>query len=251
MNNNIRDIILKNKSINDFEISTHISLPNKYCFTQVSKAASSSVKWALQSLECRNSPWGVIDVNNKFFSPHISPYQIDDAMLEVVLTSDDFKRATFVRNPYTRILSCYLHRVVSSPNSASNKALIKATGGRGGDDVSFDEFVDVICNQKSIEQECHWRCQSEDLCCDYINYDFIGKLENLPNDLFDLIELLYGKEGLKWYKKSKKKDASPMKTGASDLIKKYYNDVSIQNNVKDRFSKDFELFGYSEDISYI
>ena len=33
-----------------------------------------------------------------------------------------------------------------------------------------------------------------------------------------------------------------------DLVKKYYNNVSLPNKIKDRFSQDFELFGYSEEI---
>ena len=137
---------LKNKPKKDFEISSHISLVNKYVFVQVSKAASSSVKWALQSLEFERTPWSVIDVNNKFFSPHISPYQVSAEELDKIFYSSEYKRATFVRNPFSRILSCYLHRVVAKPRSATNAAVMRLTGGRGGADVSFDEFVDMFAN---------------------------------------------------------------------------------------------------------
>ena len=240
---------LKNKPKKDFEISSHISLVNKYVFIQVSKAASSSVKWALQSLEFKRTPWDVIDVNNKFFSPHISPYQIPAAQLDEIFYSSEFKRASFVRNPFSRILSCYLHRVVAKPRSATNAALMKLTGGRGGDDVSFNEFVELICSQNAIDQEAHWRCQAEDLCSAEISYDFIGKLENINNDIISLIELLHGKEAAKWYQDSSKSDASPMKTGSSKLLHDYYSDIGTINRIKKRYEMDFEFFNYSNDIS--
>ena len=239
---------LKNKPKKDFEISSHISLVNRYVFVQVSKAASSSVKWALQSLEFKKTPWKVIDVNNKFYAPHISPYQVDEGLLDDVFLTDKYKRVTFVRNPFTRILSCYLHRVVAKPRSATNAAVMRLTGGRGGGDVSFDEFVELICAQESFEQEAHWRCQTQDLCVSDINYDFIGKLENINQDILFLIELLYGKKARDWYTKSLKMDASPMKTGSSNLLKDYYKDVGTVKRVQDRYAKDFEILGYNFNI---
>jgi len=141
MRTKVLENFLKVKTRNDFENNTHISLKNRYVFIQVSKAASSSVKWALQSLEFLNTPWKVMDVNNKFYAPHISPYQVSEESLEEIFNSDSFKKVAFVRNPYTRLLSCYLHRIIGNPRSASNKALMFATGGKGGPDISFNEFV--------------------------------------------------------------------------------------------------------------
>ncbi|PYE30721.1 chondroitin 4-sulfotransferase 11 [Idiomarina fontislapidosi] len=245
------EVFLFNKPKKDFEISSHISLVNNYVFVQVSKAASSSVKWALQSLEFAKTPWQVIDVNNKFYSPHISPYQVPTQDLDRIFYSKSCKRTTFVRNPFTRLLSCYLHRVVAKPRSATNAAVKRLTGGRGGEDVSFDEFVELICSQDAIDQEAHWRCQVEDLCVTDIQYDFVGKLENINNDLADLIKVLYGEIGLEWYLKSTKADASPMKTGSSSLLLEYFVDKGTIKRVIDRYLGDFEEFGYSTDIQKV
>nr|WP_298249105.1 sulfotransferase family 2 domain-containing protein [uncultured Halomonas sp.] len=242
------NIFLENKPKKDFEISSHISLPNRYVFVQVSKAASSSVKWALQSLEFQRTPWNVIDVNNKFFSPHISPYQVPEKQLDDVFFSEEYKRATFVRSPYTRILSCYLHRVVAKPRSATNAAVKRLTGGRGGEDVTFDEFVELICSQSAVNQEAHWRCQAEDLCVADISYDFVGKLESINGDLPELVELLHGKAGLEWFLESTKADASPMKTGSSKLLYEYYVDHGTVQRVKNRYADDFEAFGYARNV---
>jgi hypothetical protein len=237
-------VFLKNKPKRDFEISSHISLVNHYVFVQVSKAASSSVKWALQSLEFKRTPWKVIDVNNKFYSPHVSPYQVPHDLLDKFFFGDGCKRVTFVRNPFSRLLSCYLHRVVAKPRSATNSALKKITGGRGGADVSFDEFVEIVCAQEALEQEAHWRCQSEDLCFDKISYDFVGKLEFLKNDLVDMLNLLYGEALTAWYFNGRNADASPMKTGSSEKLAEYYKDSVTIKRVMERYESDFISFGY-------
>jgi hypothetical protein len=217
---------------------------NRYVFVQVSKAASSSVKWALQSLEFSGTPLQVIDVNNKFFSPHISPYQVSREQLDKIFFSEEYRRTTFVRNPYARILSCYLHRVVAKPRSATNAAVKRLTGGRGGEDVTFDEFIELICSQDSVDQEAHWRCQAEDLCIAHVKYDFVGKVETISQDLPELVKMLYGQCGLNWYLKGIKTDASPMKMGSTKLLKKYYVDDGALQRVRRRFYNDFEAFGY-------
>lgn len=47
----------KIKPWSDVERNTHISLANNYVFFQVSKSASSTVKYYLQSYELRKTPW--------------------------------------------------------------------------------------------------------------------------------------------------------------------------------------------------
>jgi len=246
MTNRAEEIFLKNKGRKDYEISSHISLVNSYVFVQVSKAASSNVKWALQSLEFSSSPWGVIDVNNKFFSPHLSPFQVPSEKLEEAFFLDSFKRVAFVRNPFSRILSCYLHRVVAKPRSPTNKALKKLTGGRGGPDVPFEEFVELICTQNAVDQEAHWRCQAEDLCVEDIRYDKFGRVEEINKDLPDVIEMLYGKKAADWYLNRAASDASPMKTGSSEKVKEFYQNKKTISQIRTRFSLDFEWFGYDE-----
>lgn len=248
MSSKARSIFLKNKPHRDFEISSHISMKNDYVFVQISKAASSSVKWALQSLEFKDTPWKLIDVNNKFYSPHLSPYQLKNEIVDDIFFSTKYKRFSFVRNPYTRLLSCYLHRIIGEPTSVSNKELKKLTGGRGGDQVSFAEFIEIISSQDSKSQEAHWRRQSDDLSIDEIKYDFIGKLENIDNDLSKMLEMIYSAENMIWLDGIKKVDASPMKTGSSEKVKQYYKDEKIVRLIQDSFGKDFEVFGYSESI---
>lgn len=243
--NDVFEIFSRNKTDADFQVSTHISLKNKYAFIQVSKSASSSVKWSLQTLELKSTNWKVINVNNKLCSPHISPFQLENSALNELFFSKNFKKVSFVRNPFSRLLSCYLHRIVARPNSASNRFLMKLTGGRGGEDVSFDEFIEIICSQKSKDQEAHWRCQADELCIDKIDYDFIGKVESIEADLPVLLKMLYGD---KTQLTSEITDASPMKTGTSQKLFKFYNDKATVSRVVERYKADFDSFNYSSTL---
>ena len=237
--------ILKLKPYNDFEIATHISLKNKYVFFQVGKAASSNVKWVLQSLELRSTPWKrPRDVHDKFQSPHLSPFQLDGDTLIDAFFSDSYKRFAFVRNPFTRILSCYLHRIVGAERSGSNKKLKDLTGGRGGGEVSFDEFVEIIYAQDSYDQDEHWRCQSDDLAVEHVHYDFIGKVENYVNDIEAVVSDIYGSKGLRWLQRRPNVDSSPMKTGAVEKLRRYYRDEGTVSRLLRRYEPDFVRFGY-------
>lgn len=227
------------KTYREFDINTHISLKNKYVFFQISKSASSSVKYILQQVEVKGTGRKVINVNDRYLSPHICPSQLDAEGLNNVLFNNEYKKITFVRNPYSRVLSCYLHRILSDKKSASNRVISRYTKGRDPFSIDFSEFVSIICNQTSKEQESHWRVQSDDVFFDKLNFDFVGKVESLDEDLKKMCGLL-NCDFLQG------KDKSPKKTSAKEKIREYYND-KLAYLIYERYKKDFENFGYFED----
>lgn len=237
--------LLNNKSMRELDIGTHISLKNKYVYFQVSKSASSTVKGVLQKWEVDGTGRRVIDVNNRNYSPHVWPSQLSEEMFVSILSDPEYRKISFVRNPYTRILSCYLHRIVAEPHSTSNKLLMKANSGRGGPDITFSEFVSVICEQKSYEQESHWRAQSDEIFYDVIgDWAFIGRMEALQIDIDRMQGVIFdgGKN-----EKNKIGNLSPMSTGASEKLKHYY-DPETQKKLLRRYERDFTAFGYDEKI---
>lgn len=243
MNKNKVDSILEKKSSREFDLGTHISLKNRYVYFQVSKAASSTVKHYLQSLETLDTGRSITNVNNRNLSPHIWPSQLSKEDLSGILADASFKKLTFVRNPYTRILSCYLHRIRVDVKSTSNRALANATGGRSGTDVEFGEFVDIICDQESPEQESHWRCQYDEISYPIIeNWAHIGKFENLNTDLQEFLSQYTDQVSVR-----PKISKSPAVTSAGDKLKEFYT-PKLQAKIVDRFALDFETFGYSREL---
>lgn len=230
------------KNFREFDVNTHISLKNRYIYFQISKAASSTVKYYLQNLEVKGTGRKVINVNDRNLSPHVWPSQLREADFYEMINSSSWKKIAFVRNPYARLLSCYLHRVVGDLKSASNKVLSKYTGGRIGSDVSFEEFVKIVCSQETASQEAHWRVQSEDIYFHLIpKFDCIGKVENLETDICKMLTLLTGKS----VQISLDVDKSPATTKASIKLREYYTE-DLRKIVFDRYRLDFDNFGYSE-----
>lgn len=237
--------LLDRKPIRDLDLATHISLKHDYVYFQVSKSASSTVKHHLQKLEVSGTKRKVIDVNNRDLSPHVWPSQLKDDQFLEIIENPAFRKVTFVRNPFARILSCYLHRIVAKPSSASNQALLKVNEGRGGPNITFSEFVRVICDQKSRDQERHWRVQHDDVLFDLVcGWAFIGKVEALSQDLQAMVDILSVdcRHSL-----STSVNASPMVTAAQEKLRQYFTGELV-DRVVDRYRRDFVVFGYKASL---
>lgn len=92
---------------------------------------------------------------------------------------------TFVRNPYTRILSCYRDKIVSQRQPRYAKHL----GFEPDQTISFLEFLERIEQSPSHLMNRHWRPQSL-LIPKAAKLNFVGRFENLAEDLLKLAEKL-------------------------------------------------------------
>lgn len=105
------------KSAYELDTGTHRSLKNDYVYFQISKSASSTVKYYLQALEVRGTKREVVDASNRYLSPHIWLSQLKEGHFLERLILPGVRKVTFVRNPFSRLLSCYLHCLKGSPDS--------------------------------------------------------------------------------------------------------------------------------------
>ncbi len=237
------DKVLERKPAVDWEHSAHISLKNRYVFFRVGKAASSAVAQHLQRVEFEGSPFTVVDPNQRAASPHLLPFQLPADQVIEIMESRKWKRVTFVRNPFTRTLSCYLHRIVASQSSPTARAFRRVSGEK--DTPTFARFVEVICQQPSVEMERHWRCQADEVLDGLVELDFVGHQERLDRDLPALSNVLFGRQV---FEDDVEVDKSPKPTGATSKIHEYYTD-KLAALLVERYERDFELFGYSTDLS--
>jgi hypothetical protein len=235
--------ILRRKSLRDFHLETHISIKNSYIYFQTTRCASSSIRQHLQTFEYLGTTDNVIDVNNRRLSPHIWPYQLTDVQLTEMLHGDAFFRFAFTRHPMTRLLSTYLYRILQP--TASRTKLLGALNLSSEATISFSTFVDFICNQHDpVQMDNHWRPQVDCLCHGDISLHFIGKFENLVNDL-----LLAGKTiGASFDPVSIQTiNVSPSPGNSIDHVATFFT-PRIADLVRGRYSADFAAYGYSMDI---
>ena len=133
---------------------------------------------------------------------------------------------TFVRNPYTRLLSCWNGWVRKKDNSR----LYKIEGIYKG--MSFSEFVHIV---KDIPNElCDQHFAPMTTILDNIELDFVGKLENMNQDWKELSNTIpIPKEVL-----------HIENTRTNDRMKSFYNDELFEI-VRKRYASDFEMFNYN------
>lgn len=233
----------------DFQNNSNISLRNRYLYSAVDKVANSSVKNALFAIEYAPVGKEPVTLYDKRSSPLLSPYQLSDDLFREVFNSGNYFRFVFIRNPYTRLLSCYLDRIMrqtSTPRRQLNAYLRKQ--GVDPTEVPFGKFVEAACQQSSPQQNSHWRAQYDDVLLDQIEYDFVGKFEDLWGGMEIISKRIWGE--VKPEMANMKLNKSPQVTNAGSRVMEYYT-ADLAEMVAERYAKDFEAFGYSTDIASV
>ncbi|GAB3734947.1 hypothetical protein GCM10028862_18360 [Luteimonas pelagia] len=235
------------KKLVDFENNTNISLRHRYVYFAVDKVANSSIKNSLFEIEYAPVGKKTVTLYDKRSSPLLSPYQLPIELLRDVLNSGNYFRFAFVRNPYSRLLSCYLDRILTASSKPRRQlnAFIKRKGGQI-DDVSFEAFIEAICEQSSNAQNSHWRVQADDILHGEVEFDFIGKFERLWQDMAIVSSRIWGE--LRPEMANKDVNKSPRATNAGGKLREFYT-PELAARVAERFAADFDAFGYERDIS--
>lgn len=223
----------------DFLDHTYISLRNKYVFHTVGKAANSTVKRYFYALELKGSHFSMPSVHDRGSSPLLSPFQLDGQTLEKALMGDEFLRFTFVRDPYARLLSCFLDRI-QDHKSRPYRELMRWMKKDIGYKPEFQAFVKAISEQTPFQQNNHWRLQYSDIMMPEIEYDFIGKQESFDSDMSALMARITGNSV---DLQTDKVNASPSVTAARNKLPEYWTEELVQI-VQNTFAKDFEAFDY-------
>jgi hypothetical protein len=175
-------------------------------------------------------------------SPFVKPFQLDDVFLHnLIFKKNDFFKFAIVRNPFSRLLSCYLDKVVNHKNLLlfERQQILKIIGKNILDseyDISFDEFIDAIKVQKPYDMNHHWRTQSSQLFIPIVKYDYIGKFENFQSFMSKVNSNIKGVsfEGTK---------INHHETLATSLLKKYYTSENLKKTI-DIYIDDFINFNY-------
>ena len=176
--------------------STFISVPKRYMYFEVPKAACTKMKELLWTLE--NAPpiellVGNIETRRDMFIharknvPLPSLVDLDEKTQRQVLESPDFLRMTFVRNPYTRLISAWRNKVMlCEPGCEQVYLQIKGDLPALHEKslISFDQFVEYVatcCDLRTCNP--HWRRQSDHIFFSALNFSFVGKIEDMAEGL--------------------------------------------------------------------
>ncbi|MEW6997527.1 sulfotransferase family protein [Colwelliaceae bacterium BS250] len=142
---------------------------------------------------------------------------------------DSLFKFAIVRDPFSRTLSAYLDKIDRVFN-------------QNGEKISFKDFLKSL-NSGKLYSNLHWAPQSSILLIPFEDFDFIGKFENLNDDLGHIINKIKNDTS----NENSFSRKGPSSTNASDKIKKYY-DAECVELMQQMFAKDFAILGYNNSI---
>lgn len=235
-NYEILNLYIDSQRPGEFQRRTHISLKNKYVYIPLGKVAHTSLQMAVFKKELIGTPFQIqcekknlpAGLNrghpHTIAMPTIKPYQIDKETLMKCLTTDEFSRWAFVRNPYSRFLSLFIHKFIKKRKKHDPQ-------------LTFQEFADQVAQENPLNMNPHYRPQSLILRPDILKFHYIGKFEKLESDINNIDKLIKGPGFGEFL------PHLGTTTNASQLINKYYT-PEIKSIIDKIYYDDFVNFGY-------
>jgi hypothetical protein len=230
---------------------TWASPAHKYLYMPVGKAACTKIKLSLYQLEgyppLENGSY-VHDRNRPgcAFVPSLTDFT--NAQAIEILTSPEWFRFCFVRNPYYRLFSAYKSKMLNylDPQYQAVRDEIRAKwdyplrDGRPAGMVAFRDFVRYVEQQADPDRDFHWRSQAAIVMPDIIKYDLIGRMESFAQDFEQVLRRLNASAEL----------IAAIPQAVNPTAKIYHAaayDRELAGRVYEMYRQDFENFGYDRD----
>lgn len=203
-------------------------------YAPIPKTASSSVKQYLAEV--------LYPDKARIFSGKIHELKAFKRLLTEGINFDEFAhffKFAFVRNPWDRIVSCYVDKILDRPSRESfmgkkDDLFLEYPWYRP--DLTFKEFVFFVSQTPDAMSDEHFRSQSSFITDSKgkVFVDFFGKCENLQNDFAHVCgKLSVPLAPLGHVNKTKR-----------DHYSSYY-DEETRDLVALRYQDDIRRFGYS------
>ncbi|PWE32218.1 hypothetical protein DDZ14_10805 [Maritimibacter sp. 55A14] len=139
---------------------------------------------------------------------------------------------SFVRDPYSRLLSCYKDKIVQAQNAERFR---RALGLPETGEVAFSAFLKAIARQRPGAMNRHWRPQAR-LLPPSLPMDFIGKFEHFDGDFGKVLDRLnLPASNLTVLR------GHATGTGAGGAVSLTSEEISLINRI---YREDFLRFGY-------
>jgi len=198
------------------------------------KVACSSIKRMLQIAEVDGDVSRLSDdVHDRDLSP-LKQMNSDPAAFTKLFDDPGTFLFCFVRNPYSRALSCYLDKFVQ--NEATRPRFLRQLGFAPDSHITFRDFLLAVREQTEAECNPHWAPQSFLLSPHAMKYSFIGRFEFLDAH----VQLVAERLGFAEYAGQR---IAPHRTSAADKVHQYCNSEEI-DLIQQIYAGDFEAFGY-------
>lgn len=206
----------------------------KALYFYIPKVACSSLKVVYSDLIGNQPP----DKSAPWKLPHKRHYPY--VKRKDIVKYENYFKFAFVRNPWDRLVSCYHNKIADTP-LVTNQRLVSGIPrsflmymGRFKHQMSFDEFVKVVCDIPDEKSDDHFKPQ-----CSFLSVngklvtDYVGRFETLQADV-DYVHSVIGITGV---------TIPHMLQSKRKQYREYYNDTTRKLIAK-RYEEDIDTFGY-------
>lgn len=223
----------------------HIARRHQLVYLEVPKAGCSVVKAVLQHGETGAPRPAGISVHDREASPLGAPLRDGFGLDELFGPGSPWLTFTFVRNPFSRVLSCYLEKI-AAPRAGQRDLRVHNLGLPPGQTLSFREFLERVAEQRPRRMDIHWTPQTRLIGWGRVPIGFVGRFETFQRDLRTLMTVagLVAPEELLT-------ERTGHTTNAGDRLAEHYADDRCVALVRDIYARDFDLLGYGHDVAFV
>ncbi|XP_072321687.1 carbohydrate sulfotransferase 8-like isoform X2 [Eucyclogobius newberryi] len=228
----------------------------KLLYCEVPKAGCSNWKRTLMVLAGLASDTRSISHDTVHYKSHLKKLDSFDYS-GIMRRLQTYTKVVFAREPMERLVSAFrdkfenpnkhYHTVYGRPIISKYRTRPSAEALNTGDGVTFTEFVQYLLDvHRPVGMDIHWNLV-DNLChpC-LIDYDFIGKFENMQEESNILLRIMKAPRNLT-LPQFKDRNPKDQKT-SSEITEKYFGQVTPwqRQRVYDFFYMDYQMFNYSK-----
>ncbi len=140
-----------------------------------------------------------------------------------------------VRHPTARTLSAFFGYLLKTPGQ--KEKFLRHVGREPDGDLGLSDFLDIIAHDETARDlNRHWRPQRKEISFDFIDFDFIGRVDDLNTAVEHISYEIFGNQTEMQDTRSSLGHSSSSKDAIQSLTR------TDHMNLESAFSMDFEMF---------
>jgi hypothetical protein len=218
----------------------------RYLYLEIPKVACSTIKRSLHRLELGDGAELPKDIHLKSESPLLGPFEDPTATIKAQ-TDEGWTRFAFTRNPYARIVSCFLNKFGSQSTEndpQANRRMLMGLGLGIRRQPDFLEFLSAVKEQPHCQMDIHWLPQTI-VFKGFVAPAIIGRFERFESHFTEILRHIGGTQ-YPSIEDARKYYPHFYNIGAESILSRLVGKKE-RELISEIYRDDFDALGYSPD----